>query len=244
MLSCLASIPILLLGAKLDIAGETSKVVFNAYGANVVPMEMVARNGQLNLSGVLLANDVVTMSGTSFSAMAATVANLSATIAVQHAMLVNLSTAVAALEQKARLPQPAAPPPPGPSSCAQGNEASQPPATTMNPVDQPGDQTTTLCSEYTYHKGDSAGSTYIMTDSTLGNAERWGTYNVGANACKTACSARADCKGFDYYGPEIGPGYHLKQCAMYTNQPNVASLSNTYETGNTGTGYWRTYTKK
>ena len=69
MLSCLASVPILLLGAKLNIAGETAKVVFNAYGANAVPMEMVAQNGQLNLSGVLVANDMVTMNGASFNAM-------------------------------------------------------------------------------------------------------------------------------------------------------------------------------
>ena len=110
MLSCLASVPILVLGGKLDLAGETAKVVFNAYGANAVPMEMMAHNGQLNLSGVLVANDMVTMSGTSFNAMSAMVANLSAMVAQQQAHIMALQQFTGIMAPRA--PPPAPPPPP------------------------------------------------------------------------------------------------------------------------------------
>jgi hypothetical protein len=71
MLTLLAPLPILVIGAKLHISGETSSVVFNQYGPETTtPIEMVAQNGQLNLSGVFVAHDVVTSDGVSVNALA------------------------------------------------------------------------------------------------------------------------------------------------------------------------------
>ena len=108
-LGWLAVVPILMLGANLDIAGETSRVVFNAYGQNANPMEMVAQNGQLNLSGVMVAKDVVTMSGTSFNAMMDVVSNLSATVS-------GLSAELQALRGFVGMVPPSTPPPPSPAT--------------------------------------------------------------------------------------------------------------------------------
>jgi len=118
------------------------------------------------------------------------------------------------------------------TSCAQTGDKSGTPST--NPALQPEDTSTNLCTDFTFHKGFAAGSVYIMDDPTLGTAERWGTFDSDIDACKSACAQRNDCKGFDYYGPEIGPGYSKKQCAMFLNNPALSGG---------GTSYWRTYTK-
>jgi len=68
----------LVLGAQLEITGDPSSIVFNVDGTR--PVEMVAQNGVLNLSGIMVANDLVTMDGISFNAMMTTIANLSAAV--------------------------------------------------------------------------------------------------------------------------------------------------------------------
>ena len=47
----------LVLGAQLEITGDPSSIVFNVDGTR--PVEMVAQNGVLNLSGIMVANDCI-----------------------------------------------------------------------------------------------------------------------------------------------------------------------------------------
>ena len=58
-LIALASLPLYANGAELSITGETSSITFNAYAHRERAVELVATNGQLNLSGVFLAEDVM-----------------------------------------------------------------------------------------------------------------------------------------------------------------------------------------
>ena len=98
---------VLVLGARLEITGEQASIVFNAHGENR-PLTMDAQNGELNVSGVLAADDVVTMSGANFNEMVATIANLSATIYELQARISNVE------RYTGMLPPPMLPPSPGP----------------------------------------------------------------------------------------------------------------------------------
>ena len=73
--SLLGSLFPLILTSKLHISGDTASIVFNEYGplaqsGEVRPIEMVAENGHLNLSHVMIAADVMTSDGGSLSVMA------------------------------------------------------------------------------------------------------------------------------------------------------------------------------
>jgi alpha-tubulin suppressor-like RCC1 family protein len=114
-LGLLVSAPVLVQAATLHLSGDTARVVFNAHAVDAMPIEMVAHNGQLNLSGVMVANDVVggeaslrevgrklsELSDTQSCSVAqletvnsqqVTIATQAATIASQHATIALLSS--------------------------------------------------------------------------------------------------------------------------------------------------------
>ena len=71
LLGLLPTLPFVVLGADdalLHISGDTARINFNAHSPNNTDMEMVAQRGQLNLSGVMVAQDylVRTCSGDTF----------------------------------------------------------------------------------------------------------------------------------------------------------------------------------
>ena len=88
--------PVLTLGATLHVTGETARIIFNevepwaegGVDGDASPMEMMARDGHLHLSGVLVVDDVVTMDGASFNAIVSRLATLSATAAGQNDLVV------------------------------------------------------------------------------------------------------------------------------------------------------------
>ena len=92
------------LASTLRITGETANVIFNEYGDNPMPMEMVARNGHLNLSGIMMANDLVTAGGASLEGigrrlenqdLCANVSELSEVIKSQQATISALTATLA-----------------------------------------------------------------------------------------------------------------------------------------------------
>ena len=92
------------LASMLRITGETANVIFNEYGDNPMPMEMVARNGHLNLSGIMMANDLVTAGGASLEGigrrlenqdLCANVSELSEVIKSQQATISALTATLA-----------------------------------------------------------------------------------------------------------------------------------------------------
>ena len=59
VLGLMVSVPVLVQAATLHLSGDTASVVFNEHGADATPMNMVAQNGKLNLSGTMVADDVL-----------------------------------------------------------------------------------------------------------------------------------------------------------------------------------------